>query len=92
MIKSSDNPYMVIGQSYFLRTVTHYFIGRLIWVGEKEIVLEDAAWVADTGRFNEFIAGKNANEVEPFLKGSRVIVGRGAIIDMTEHSLSLNVK
>ena len=32
-----DNPFMEIGKSYFVRTVTHYFTGRLIWVGDKEI-------------------------------------------------------
>ena len=35
----SDNPFMEIGDCYFIRTVTHYFTGRLIWVGDKEIVL-----------------------------------------------------
>ena len=87
-----DNPYMEIGKSYFIRTVTHYFTGRLIWVGEKELVLEEAAWIADTGRFNEFMAGKTVNEVEPFPKDSQVIIGRGSIIDMSERSVILLVK
>ena len=89
---SSDNPFMEIGKSYFIRTVTHYFTGRLIWVGDKEIVLEEAAWIADTGRFHQFIDGKTVSEVEPFPKGSQVVVGRGSIIDMTEHGLILDVK
>lgn len=90
----SDNPFMEIGKDYFLRTVTHYFTGRLVWVGDKEIVLEDVAWIADTGRFNEFLQGKTVNEAEPFPKGSRVIIGRGAIVDMTERlgGLILTVK
>jgi hypothetical protein len=79
-----SNPFMVVGTYYFIRTVTHYFTGRLVWVGDKEIVLESVAWIADTGRFNEFVAGKTANEVEPFPIGSTVIIGRGSIIDMTE--------
>lgn len=79
-----SNPFMEIGKDYFIRTVTHYFTGRLVWVGEKEIALEDVAWIADTGRFNEFISGKSVNEVEPFQPGQIVIVGRGSIIDMTE--------
>lgn len=90
-----SNPFMEVGLVYFLRTVTHYFTGRLVWVGDKEIVLEDACWVADTGRFNEFMKDKNkANETEPFPEGSRVIVGRGSIIDMVEYkpSLILSVK
>jgi hypothetical protein len=89
-----DNPFMEIGMEYFIRTVTHYFTGRLIWVGEKEIALEDVAWIADTGRFNQFVKGETVNEVEPFPQGSKVIVGRGAIIDMVERigGLLLTVK
>lgn len=79
-----SNPFMVIGMDFFIRTVTHYFTGRLVWVGEKEIALEDVCWIADTGRFNEFISGKTYNETEPFPKGQIVIIGRGSIIDMTE--------
>ena len=76
------NPFFVVGNEYFIRTVTHYFTGRLVWVGEKEIAIEDAAWIADTGRFNEFLAGKTVKEVEPYQEGV-VIIGRGAIIDMS---------
>lgn len=89
---TSDNPFMEIGECYFIRTVTHYFTGRLIWVGDKEICLEDVCWIADTGRFNEFVAGKTVNESEPFPKGARVIVGRGSIIDMSERELILTLK
>ena len=89
----NSNPFFIVGNEYFIRTVTHYFTGRLVWVGEKEIAIEDAAWIADTGRFNEFVAGKTVSEVEPFPKGV-VIVGRGAIIDMSERvgGLLLKVK
>lgn len=89
-----SNPFMVVGKDYFIRTVTHYFTGSLVWVGEKEIVLEKVAWIADTGRFNEFVAGKTVNEVEPFPIESTVIIGRGSIIDMTERigGLLLSVK
>jgi hypothetical protein len=87
-----SNPFMEVGKPYFIRTVTHYFTGRLIWVGEKEIALEDVCWIADTGRFHQFLASNTVNESEPFPKGTTVIVGRGSIIDMTEHKLILDVK
>ena len=87
-----SNPFFIVGKEYFLRTVTHYFTGRLIWVGEKELCFEDVAWIADTGRFNEFMAGKTVSEVEPFPQGQRVLIGRGAIIDMSERSIILSVK
>ena len=85
----SDNPFWIPGKDYFVRTVTHYFTGRLVWVGDKEIAFEDAAWIADTGRFNEFLEGKVVNEVEPFPKGSTVVIGRGSIIDMVERTVGL---
>ena len=87
-----DNPFMVIGNSYFIRTVTHYFTGILVWVGEKEIAITKACWIADTGRFNEFMKEKTFNESEPFPADSNVIIGRGSIIDMTERGLILEVK
>ena len=92
MKKNSDNPYMKIGKTYFLRTVTHYYTGRLIWVGDKEICLSEVCWIADTGRFSEFVAGKTVNESEPYPKDMKVIIGRGSIIDMCEHELILTLK
>ena len=74
-----DNPYH-IGENYFIRTVTMIQIGKLIKVTDKELVLEDAIWVADTGRFADALEKGNLDEVEPFPAGE-VIVGRGAIID-----------
>ena len=87
-----SNPYMEVGKSYFLRTVTHYFTGVLRWVGEKEIALDSACWIADTGRFSKFVANKTVNESEPFPKEKIVIIGRGSIIDMVERELVLSVK
>ena len=87
-----DNPFMIIGNSYFIRTVTHYFTGVLIWVGEKEIAITKACWIADTGRFNEFMKENPANESEPYPENLNVIIGRGSIIDMTERGLILEVK
>lgn len=85
----TSNPFMEVGKNYFIRTVTNYFTGRLIWVGDKEMAFEDVAWIADTGRFNEFLEGKTVNEVEPYPKGSTVIIGRGALVDMTEIKFGL---
>lgn len=87
-----SNPFMEVNKTYFIRTVTHYFTGRLIWVGEKELVLDQACWIADTGRFNEFIKEQTVNESEPFPNDRPVIIGRGSIIDMVERSVILTVK
>lgn len=87
-----DNPFMIIGNSYFIQTVTHYYTGELVWVGTNEIAITKACWIADTGRFNEFISNKIVNESELFPEKSVVIIGRGSIISMTERELVLKTK
>jgi hypothetical protein len=88
LLKGSGDthPYQ-IGENYFIRTVTFFYTGKLIRVTSKEIVLENAAWIADTGRFMDAIKTGKLNEVEPFQDD--VIIGRGAIVDATvwKHAL-----
>ncbi len=72
-----------VGKKYLIRTVTMIQIGRLKVVGDKELVLEDASWIADTGRYSEALKKGCSvlKEIEPFQNDC--IVGRGAIIDAT---------
>ena len=72
-----------VGRNYLIRTVTMIDTGRLVAVTEHELVLEDAAWIADTGRFSNALKSLDFDEVEPFPTG-RVIVGRGAVIDAVQ--------
>jgi len=69
-----------IGKNYLIRTVTMIMTGRLTAVFDGELLLEDAAWIADTGRFMQATETGEFNEVEPW-KTKEVIVGRGSIID-----------
>ena len=91
--KCAESSPWCIGKNYFIRTVTMIQTGRLVAVTPQELVLEDAAWIADDGRFNEAIKDGTLNEVEPFTDGE-VIVGRGALIDCIEwkHPLPRSVK
>jgi hypothetical protein len=57
--------------------------GRLVAITPQELVIEDAAWIADTGRFADALISLDFNEVEPFPEG-RVIVGRGSLIDAVQ--------
>lgn len=77
-----DCPYEV-GLNYFIRTVTHHYTGRLVRVFPGELVLTDAAWIADDGRFMEAMRDGTFNEVEPWPDGRQVIVHRGGILDAT---------
>jgi len=71
-----------VGKNYFIRTVTHHLMGKLVAVYPQELVLEDASWIADDGRFAEFLEKGETEEleVEPFPAGE-IAVGRGAVID-----------
>lgn len=69
-----------IGKNYLIRTVTMIDTGKLVAVGSQELVLESAAWIADTGRFTGALQTVTFSEVEPFPEG-RLILGRGSIID-----------
>jgi hypothetical protein len=71
-----------VGKSYLIRTVTLYYTGRLVAVTETDLLLEEAAWIADTGRFATCLKSGTFNEVEPFC--DPVIVPRGCIVDATE--------
>lgn len=69
-----------IGESVFIRTVTHYFTGRVKSVTSSDVVLEDAAWIADMGRYHVALQTGALGEIEPI--PSWVIIGRGGIIDI----------
>lgn len=75
-----DNSAWEIGEKYLIRTVTMIDTGKIVAVTPQEIVLEDAAWIADTGTFSEAVSKAEFNEVEPFPDG-RVVIGRGAVVD-----------
>ena len=61
---NSELPFEV-GEKYFIRTVTYHLTGRVKQIIGKFIILEDAAWIADSGRFSEAITKGVLDEVEP---------------------------
>jgi hypothetical protein len=62
--QNQDVPFEV-GEAYFIRTVTYFATGRVKAIVGNFLVLEDAAWIADTGRFREAIMKGILSEVEP---------------------------
>jgi hypothetical protein len=81
--QTPDAPPYAVGENYFIRTVSMIVTGRVESVGAQEIVLRDAAWIADTGRFAQAVATAEFSEVEPYPDGQRVILGRASVIDAT---------
>lgn len=53
-----------VGNTVFIRTVTYHTVGRVTARDGDWLTLEDASWVADSGRFGEAIATGDLNEVE----------------------------
>ncbi len=54
-----------VGECYFIRTVTYHLVGRVYKILRDFLVLHDASWVADSGRFMEAIKDGRLSEVEP---------------------------
>lgn len=81
----SDSPSLPfpfeVGKAYFFRTVTYHVLGRVKKIVGKFLVLEKASWIADSGRFHQFITkgeiSSNA-EIEP---AGAMIVNTDTITD-----------
>lgn len=71
---------MHAGESVLIRTVTFYYTGKIIAITASDIVLSEAAWIPDTGRYADALKTGKLNEVEPF--PDSVIIPRGGIIDI----------
>lgn len=54
-----------IDEDYFIRTVTYHLVGRVKKICGKFLILCDASWVADSGRFMNAIRDGKLDEVEP---------------------------
>lgn len=69
-------------KAVFIRTVTHHYTGRLVGNDEHWLELDDAAWIADDGRFANALASGTLSEVEPY--PDRCLIGVGAVLDVSE--------
>ena len=79
-----DGSFFEVGQNYLIRTVTMILTGRVVGLNGQEVLLADAAWIPDTGRWADALLDSAKHlEVEPYPPGRTVIVGRGALIDAT---------
>ncbi len=81
-----------LGGNVFVRTVTHHYTGTLAAADESFLLLDDAAWIADDGRFADALASGQLNEVEPY--PGACLVSRGAVLDVSawDHALPRSQK
>lgn len=71
-----------VGNKVFIRGVTCYYTGLVVELTATDVVLDDAAWIADTGRFADALKTGALNEVEPY--PGAVAVPRSSICDSSE--------
>lgn len=69
-----------VGKAYLFRTVTHIELGRVVEIIGDFVKLEDASWVADTGRYHNALKDGTLNEVEPY--PDYTIVHLGAMVNI----------
>lgn len=88
--RESECPFAV-GEKYLIRTVTFFLTGQVKAITGKFLILKDAAWIADTGRFSQAITKGVLDEVEPV---DEAIVNMDAIVDAFPwtHKLPTEVK
>jgi len=86
----------VQGQKYYIRTVTHHQVGECAGIVEEGnvpfVILQNASWVADSGRWHDALAkGFQDNaEIEPCPGIVRVNIS--SIIDVFDWSHDLPTK
>jgi hypothetical protein len=76
--KSSSSGPFEIGKAYLIRTVTYHQIGIIKDIDGDFLILKDASWVADSGRFGECLSKGIFNEVEYV---GPMILNKTAIVD-----------
>lgn len=80
------------GNKVLIRTVTHYWVGRIIQIGTWECLLSDASWIPDTGRWSHALKTGELEEIEP--TPGVVSVKSDTIVDVVfwTHPLPTEVK
>lgn len=78
-----------IGAEVFIKTVTYNYTGRIVDVNAGFVFLEDVAWIADSGRFTEFMKEeKEPQSMESELYGDRIVkINIGSIVEVVERKL-----
>jgi hypothetical protein len=89
--QTTPTDFLEVGKAYFIRTVTLYQVGRVVAVSGQFVKLEDASWIADTGRFSAALKSGEFSEIEPV---GTSYINLSSIIDAFpfDHKLPTSVK
>ena len=81
---SAESSFWIVGQHYFIRTATYHQTGRLVKIEGPELIFDNAAWIADSGRFTDAMKSGEFSEVEVWPDDRRVLINRSSVIDATQ--------
>ncbi len=89
--QNAEEP-LSVGNTVLIRAITYHYLGRIAAIDDKRVLLVDASWLADSGRFGASLETGSVSEVEPY--PDPVSVSLGAIVDVTlwRHSLPREAK
>lgn len=79
----------LVGEKVFIRTVTYHSVGKVVSCEGGLLKLEDASWIACSGRFSNTIKDGDLEEVEPV---GDMWINIDAIVDMFPWNHSLDLK
>ena len=81
----------MVGGKYYFRTVTYHTVGEVKKIVGRFVYLENASWIADSGRFMNALQYGTLNEVEPV---GDAYVNLDTVVDFFpwKHSLMLEQK
>lgn len=80
------------GEKVIIRTVTSIHVGRVVRENPTFVWLDEASWVADTGRYSEALQNGTLLEVEKSTGIKRVAIGSIVDVDVWDHDLPTDSK
>ena len=79
--KEINNYEDLVGEKMFFRTVTYHALGEVKKIVGRFVYLKNASWIADTGRFMNFIKDgvQDNTEIEPV---KEMFLNMDTVVDM----------
>jgi len=83
-----------VGKSYYVETLSKYYVGVLVEENLSYLVFDEWAWIPDTGRFHETMSRGTVAEAEPAPKGTYLRLFVDVIMNIVDwkHKLPREVK
>lgn len=70
-----------LGENICVRTVTMLYTGRLVAEDDKTLYIDQATWIADSGRYKDFVEQGMVSECEPYPAELIVRINKDTIVD-----------